>query len=401
MQKNSASKFDRDFRRTFGTRRVVPRAHVFEIKEHLRIFLSDALEELGFVTRGSACPDQLVSDIGVNFPDVIVFGLSAGGAQSARAMELIAALGFGGKVLLLGPAASPISAGVSELGHRLGLSMLPVLKTPFADRDLRTALRDLVPALRPPSPPVDVKEALDAGWLELWYQPKLAARDLAFGGAEALIRMRHPNWGVVPPACFLPSATDPSFRQLSAFVINRAVNDWRYLVTQRGPIQLAINLPLVFFSDQSASYGLRRMLPNHPAFEGLIVEIDATDLAENLAAANELARALRFHNIGLSIDDLGEQWPAFVQLEDCAFAELKLDRGFIHGCANDAERRWACRQIIGFARSVGAKVIAEGVEDQRDYMALRSLGVDQIQGFSLAKPMTAQKLARFKLGAFR
>jgi EAL domain-containing protein (putative c-di-GMP-specific phosphodiesterase class I) len=121
-------------------------------------------------------------------------------------------------------------------------------------------------------------------------------------------------------------------------------------------------------------------------------------ITENLSSANELARALRLHNIGLSIDDVGEQWPALTEVSDFAFVEIKLDRLFVDGCAHDKLRRLACRQIVEFAQACGARTVAEGVEQRDDYVVLREMGVDQIQGFLMAKPMTAQKLARFRLG---
>jgi len=85
-------------------------------------------------------------------------------------------------------------------------------------------------------------------------------------------------------------------------------------------------------------------------------------------------------------------------VHDFAFAEIKLDRFFVDGCADDTLRRVACRQIVEFAQASGVRTVAEGVERRNDYVVLREIGVDQIQGFLMAKPMTAQKLARFRLG---
>jgi len=73
---------------------------------------------------------------------------------------------------------------------------------------------------------IDATEALDAGWLELWYQPKFNARTLQLCGVEALIRVRHPSWGLVPPAYFMPDRDDPCLSVLSNFVVNRAIEDW-------------------------------------------------------------------------------------------------------------------------------------------------------------------------------
>jgi EAL domain-containing protein (putative c-di-GMP-specific phosphodiesterase class I)/CheY-like chemotaxis protein len=398
MNRNNVDRFEADGKRTFGTRKVAARACVFDSKSHLRTFLGETLEEIGFVVRACPSAEALLEATTTFHPDILIFGLSAGGLNSAQALELVAARRFKGRVLLLGAAASPMVAGLHSMGERLGLAMLPILKTPFVDRDLRTAVAELLPAERPPPPRVDAREAIEAGWLELWYQPKVATRNLMIDGAEALVRMRHPTWGIVSPAHFVPDAGDPAFQALSEFVIDRALSDWAYFVTQRGPIQLAIDLPLAFLSKRGAAHNLCRTLPRHAAFDGLIVEMDAREITENLSSANELARALRLHNIGLSIDDVGEQWPALTEVSDFAFVEIKLDRLFVDGCAHDKLRRLACRQIVEFAQACGARTVAEGVEQRDDYVVLREMGVDQIQGFLMAKPMTAQKLARFRLG---
>ena len=134
---------------------------------------------------------------------------------------------------------------------------------------------------------------------------EIRTHTLQLCGAEALIRVRHPTWGVVPPGIFLPDKDDPYLRALSDFVIGRAIDDWRNFVTHHRGIEIAINLPINFFQDPEAIKNLRRRMPDHPAFEGLIIEIDAADVIRNLDLAKAAARQLRFSNIAISIDDLG------------------------------------------------------------------------------------------------
>ena len=83
-------------------------------------------------------------------------------------------------------------------------------------------------------------EALDAGWVELWYQPKFDTRTLQLSGAEALIRVRHPTWGIVSPAYFLPDAGDSHFRAISDFVIGQAISDWHNFITERRGVEISI-----------------------------------------------------------------------------------------------------------------------------------------------------------------
>jgi ABC-type dipeptide/oligopeptide/nickel transport system ATPase component len=137
-----------------------------------------------------------------------------------------------GKVLLLGSRACPAVAAIQELAEELEIAVLPQLETPFGEAALRDSVATLLSIEEPPNPPILLDEAVRGGWLELWYQPKIDTHSLALNCAEALIRIRHPTWGIVPPAYFIPDDGDPHFSALSEFVISRAVDDWRYFVAQ-------------------------------------------------------------------------------------------------------------------------------------------------------------------------
>ena len=390
---DKASQDDRTAGTPFGKRRIKPRACIVESKQHVQSLLSETLEEQGFIPHACATLDDLDAALRSDFPDLVVISFSMNGLPVPDILNLLAVRACAGMVLLIGPPDAPAVRAAWELAKKLALGILPVLPTPFSDRDLHARISALVPA-EPPPPPVDVAEALGAGWLELWYQPKIDARSLALGGAEALIRLRHPNWGIVPPAYFLPDKGDPHFRALSLFVIGRVFEDWRYLVAKSGCIHISINLPLAFFTDANAVDDLRSQFPDHPAFDGLTVEVDSSEVVQNLPLAVEVAQRLRFHNIGFSIDDVGTEWPALAALNEFPFAEIKLDREFVDGSSSARLKRNVCRQIVELARSHGVKTVAEGVETRDDFLAMHGIGVDFIQGFLFGKPMTTRKFAR-------
>jgi len=377
----------------FGHRKVRPRACLADGKQHIRTFLADALEELGFITCACAQIDELPAILESQPPDLFVLGLSAGGVEGATMLAILAAHGYDGKVLLLGPPDRPMVAAVRERGEELGLAMLPALATPFAEGNLRDSVACLLPADEPPTPPVDVAQAVNAGWLELWYQPKLDAGTLEVAGAEALVRMRHPAWGVVPPAYFVPDDGDPHFRALSEFVIGRCIHDWHDFLSQHGPVELAVSLPVDFLLDPESLRILCQQMPNHPDFAGLIVEVNGADVLRNLAAMKSVAGKIRFHNIGLSID-LGEEWLSFADIGIFPFVEIKVDRKFVAGCAENALKQMVCRQILDLADIVGARTLAEGVETRADFEYVREMGFEMVQGSLFAKPMPARKFAR-------
>jgi EAL domain-containing protein (putative c-di-GMP-specific phosphodiesterase class I) len=383
---------------TFGRRKMARSACICDSNRHVRTFLGDALEELGYIIRESATADELRGNLdGMPF-DLVVVGLSGGGVLANEFLTALAVSHHAGKVLLVGRPDSPMVKAVEESGRSLGLVMLPLLATPYRDENLRHILAALPPAEPTPSPPIDVAEALHAGWLELWYQPRIDVRTLVPCGAEALIRIRHPTWGIVPPAYFIPDNGDPHFHALSEFVVSQAVKDWHYFVDQHGHVEISVNLPVAFLGDLEALPGLCRRMPNHPAFKGMIIEINGTEIIRNLEQVKKVARQLRFHDIGVSIDDLGAEWPSLLEHADFPFIELKVDRKFVDGCADNRLKQVICHRILELAADFGARTVAEGVETKADHLAVREMGFDVVQGFLFAKPMSARKFARTMLG---
>jgi EAL domain len=252
---------------TFGQRRIVPIACIVDAKQHIRTFLGAALEEFGFVVFECSQLNELAAALEERKPNLVVIGFSSGAIEVSETVSMLAATGFGGSVLLVGPHNSPMVTAVRELGAKLDLTLLPTLSTPFDNNHLRESVASFLP-IEAPRPAVDAAETLRSGWLELWYQPKVDAKKLALQGADALIRMRHPSWGVIEPAYFIPDSRDPHMLQLSEFVIRQAIADWRYFLTQYGSIDIAINLPISFLQKPDALEYLYQQLPDHPAFAG-------------------------------------------------------------------------------------------------------------------------------------
>src|SRR5690606_32593055 len=106
-----------------------------------------------------------------------------------------------------------------------------------------------LPIAPPPDVGIDVDKALKNGWIELRYLPKIDTRSLTPRGAEALIRVRHPVWGLVSPAFFIPAATDPYYHALSQFVIMHAMADWLRFATDGNGITISVSLPTPVLED--------------------------------------------------------------------------------------------------------------------------------------------------------
>jgi EAL domain-containing protein (putative c-di-GMP-specific phosphodiesterase class I)/CheY-like chemotaxis protein len=372
----------------------MPRACIADTKKHLRTFLADALEELGFVTSECAFARELAAVLDAQQPDLVVLGVSVNGTEIGEILEVLVRKNYNGKVLIIGQPNSIMVKAVRQIAEEYNIAMLPSLPTPFSAGTLRASVASLLPAEPAPSPAVDVAEALKAGWLELWYQQKINTRTLVPSGAEALVRMRHPAWGVVPPAYFIRDDKDPHYRALSEFVIGRAIEDWRYLLEQQGPVDLSINLPVSFLRDPETVRDLCLGMPNHPAFGGLIIEINSAEVIDNLDLVIDVARQVRLHNIAIAIDNVGVEWPSLMGLRNFPFVELKVDHQYVTGCADDRLKQTVCRRIVELAQDHGARAIAQGVETRADFIAAHGVGFDLVQGYLFSKPLGVKKFAR-------
>jgi EAL domain-containing protein (putative c-di-GMP-specific phosphodiesterase class I) len=369
-------------------RAVMPRACIVDAEQSMRTFMVESLQELGFITGECAQLDELAAAIASRRPELVVIGSSAGGIEACQMVELLAARGFEGKVLVVGPRVSPMVTAVRELGAKLGLAMLALLPTPFSGRDMRDCVAALIPREAAPNAATEpARAAVD--WLTLSYQPKVDTRTLALVGAEALVRVRHPTRGFV-------ASDDGEFHlgALSDFVIARAVDDWRFFAARHGHLEIGINLPLDFLRDAEATANLCRLLPDHPAFKGLIIEITAAEAVRNLDLLKAISRRLRFRSIAISIDGVGAEWHALARVHDFPFVELKVARQFVAGCATDRVKQATCRRIVDLADAVGARSVAEGVASRGDFLAVREMGFHMVQGFPHATPMTAQAFAQ-------
>jgi len=376
----------------FGRRRVAPRVGILDPKASIRTFLADTFEDLGFIPQGWAAASEILPSLDRVEPDLVVVVVSGDGAEDV--LKLLAAALFRGKIMLMGGRSLPALAHAQQSGTQLGLAMLPVLSTPFRPNELKERLAGLLPAAPPPPLPVDFTEALGNNWLELWYQPKIDPRAFSPVCAEALIRLRHPAWGIVPPACFLPEKGDPHFRALSDFVVLKAVADWRHFAIDYMPIEIAVNLPVAVLADPDFVERMCRQLPDHPAFSRLVVEIDSSELIGNVATVRRTVRGLGSDRIGVSIDNLGTESSSLAGLEGFPVMELKIARAVVNGCAGDRLKRALCGTILDIARRLGARTVAEGVETRADLHAAREMGFDLVQGFLFGKPMEARKFAR-------
>ena len=237
-------------------------------------------------------------------------------------------------------------------------------------------------------PTVTLAKALKRGWLELWYQPKVSLQTQKLIGAEGLIRVRHPELGVLPPVAFLPGASDADMLAMTERVIGTALHDWHECAAAGLPgIRLAVNVPANAFVQLPITKMIKELRPKSSDWPGLILEVTEDQVVNDLKMANEVANELRSFNCSLAIDDFGAGYSSLARLRQLPFSELKIDRAYVTDCDSDKMNAGMLETIVEMAHRFGLKTVAEGIETPHESHKLQGLGCSIGQGYLFAKPM--------------
>ena len=208
---------------------------------------------------------------------------------------------------------------------------------------------------------------------------------------EALIRVRHPDHGVIEPAEFLPPAGDTLYGPLSSFVVRRTMADWALFAKEGFPLKLSVNVPASILGAPAFMDIARRMIPRGPSFPGVIIEVTEDEFVLDPKSMREVATQLKLYNAWISIDDFGKAYASLSRLTDLPFVELKLDRSFVSNCGSDRLKYALCETAVDLARRFGASICAEGVETADELRCVTRLGFNSAQGYFLARPLPADR----------
>ncbi len=380
-------------------------AYVLDDDARIAALVCKVLGACGIASREFTSPEPFLAELANSPPELVVLDLSLGQSDAVEIIRHLEILKYTGKVLLISGRDEATLAEIAQIGERHGLRMLTPLRKPFRPADLRQRLaapqEDTRPAVVEPLPdcktpagaPVRLVDALRNNWLEVWYQPKIDLKSLSVCGAEALVRARHPSFGVCTPANLLPPAGDPAYEPLSRLVIEQAIADWGRFARQGLHLRLSVNVPVSVISTLNFIPMVRSLLPTDASFPGLTIEITEDEIIRDPKSAREIASQLKLYNVGISIDDFGSACASLSRLNDLPFIEIKIDRSFVTGCSSDRLKHELCQTVVDLAHRFGATACAEGIETPEDLRELINMQCDTAQGFLFAEPMPASELA--------
>jgi diguanylate cyclase (GGDEF)-like protein len=240
----------------------------------------------------------------------------------------------------------------------------------------------------------DLRQALERGELTLYYQPKVDAASLEVTAAEALLRWQHPARGMVSPAVFIPVAERHGLiGAIGDWVVQEATRQagaWRDLGLR---MRVAINVSASQLHREDFCERLGAALQRHR----LVPQRFTCEITETLAMEDTEATRRAFEQLGalgvhVSIDDFGTGHSSLATLRRLPAAELKIDRAFVTDIETSAEAATIAKVIIDMARTLGLRVVAEGVETAGQRDRLVALGCNELQGYLFARPMSATAL---------
>ncbi|WP_327032555.1 putative bifunctional diguanylate cyclase/phosphodiesterase [Micromonospora ureilytica] len=240
----------------------------------------------------------------------------------------------------------------------------------------------------------DDEPADDAGEITMYYQPQIAIATGEVVGVEALLRWRHPRRGMVDPEELIRVAEQSAvMRLLTRRVVDDVVEQLAKWSAAGIVLRAALNVSVRDLHTGEIADQIADRLARHgvPA-ERLQVEI--TEGALMADPRRVLATISRLHRIGVAIalDDFGTGYSSLQHLRRLPLSEVKVDRSFVLGMADDADDAAIVRSMIELAGALGLRVVAEGVEDERTWRMLHAAGCDAAQGWFYARPMPAEDL---------
>ena len=235
----------------------------------------------------------------------------------------------------------------------------------------------------------------------LHYQPKMNLETGAIIGAEALIRWRHPERGLVPPAQFVPIAEDCGLIvPIGQWALHEACRQTRaWQNAGQRPLPVSVNISAVELKAKGFLEGVRGILQKtHLEPWYLELELTETVLMAHAETTTPVLQALKAMGMQLAVDDFGTGYSSLSYLAQFPIDTLKIDQSFIHRITADPDGAPIITAVISMGKSLKHRVIAEGVETQEQFAFLRAQGCGEGQGYYFSRPLAAEQFATLLVG---
>lgn len=247
-----------------------------------------------------------------------------------------------------------------------------------------------------------LRRALSRQEFELHYQPQVDLRSGEVVGAEALLRWRDPDRGLVPPGQFIGVAERTGLIvDIGAWVVERACADAaRWRDQGLGTLPLSVNVSVVQMRRGDFPHLLAQAIARHGLQAGQFeVELTESVFLDDAARMRTVLAGMKRSGLRVAIDDFGTGYSSLAYLRRLDVDRLKVDRSFVLGLTEDDDASAIVSAVIQMAHALGLRVVAEGVEDEATMLRLRELGCDEAQGYWFHRPLARDVLEQLLRGA--
>ena len=238
--------------------------------------------------------------------------------------------------------------------------------------------------------------AVERGEFMLHYQPQVDVVTGKIHGTEALIRWRHPEFGMVSPAQFIPLAEETGMIvQIGEWVLRTACAQAKAWQRQGVPIPVAVNLSARQFHQGDLAQTIADILKEFELAPDLLeVELTEGILMEDTSQTGSILDRLHGMGVQISIDDFGTGYSSLSYLKRLPIQVLKIDQSFVRDIHTDPDDRAIVTAVIALAHSMKLKVVAEGVETQEQLAFLREYSCDSMQGYLFSRPVSGDEVLK-------
>ena len=241
-----------------------------------------------------------------------------------------------------------------------------------------------------------LRRALERRELALHYQPKINLMTEAISGAEALLRWKHPTRGFISPSQFIPVAEECGLiLPIGTWVLRQACAQARAWMDAGLPLtSMAVNVSAVQFRDKNFLDGLFAILAE-TGLDPRYLELELTEgvLIKHAEFTAAILQILRKRGVQVAVDDFGTGYSSLSYLQRFPVDALKIDQSFVRQISTAGDDTTIVKAVIGMARGLKLRVIAEGVETLEEVAFLRAYRCDEAQGYYFSRPVPAQQFA--------
>ena len=240
----------------------------------------------------------------------------------------------------------------------------------------------------------ELRKALDNNDFFLQYQPQRSVATGALVGVEALLRWKHPRWGMVLPDEFIPVAESTGLIvPIGEWVLREACKQARIWAAEGRPLRMAVNLSV---RELSANTIVETVKQNLAGLDAGLLELEITEslIMRNLDASILVLRQLRSAGVSIAMDDFGMGYSSLSRIKHLPINRLKIDRSFVTSIYDGEDGAELVRALIALAQALRLDVIAEGVESSHQLEFLRIERCGEYQGYWGGRPMLAEEIWR-------